>query len=653
MGIYITTRISSYAASLTGLALLVTAWAGETPAVAQEAPDKVVAAWVGELRSTGATVATAAMDVDRATNTVQLRGVKIAFPSAPTAAKLTIEIGRLDLTGEAESETRYAVRALKAEDVKVAYGDVSGAAQSLALSNVSVPKLSLKLRDPQHPFRSLLAFLNTAFQTSFDSLSIHTVKVPLGASPNSLFSVAGIEAANVHDGVVGKLELANLGVVDEPSTTQAQLGRLTFANVALKALTEAFAADSGEGQKQGWIALGDAISLESFDVRGPGRHIELPRATISGVRVRPFPAGVVDYFDSASADPQFVAQHPDERRKFAQSLLQAVKVDKVSTQNFAIDDAQSPVSRQLAVQNFEIADLDPLNAGSVTLSGLHGGNGDVGLTIDRVGVSGLHLIDVEPAKGSDAATPRLLYVAGGFLENLQLGKSGVFIKLQDLHFQSPEHVGVVPTAIDGALVGLTIPIQVVGDPNLRGLLGSLDLQSLAIDADFRANWDEPKEHLNVERVGVSVQNIGRLELEASISDVRRAALEHPESLLVNLASAGIERVRLRFEDKGFVTRVLNAYAVANKSAPDQIRRALSSNMPVILGAIPQPEVRNGFIFALVGFLNDPQVLDIVSTAPNPVPIAAFAAAMSSSPASIPGLLRLTAKSIRRPVNGTP
>jgi hypothetical protein len=74
---------------------------------------------------------------------------------------------------------------------------------------------------------------------------------------------------------------------------------------------------------------------------------------------------------------------------------------------------------------------------------------------------------------------------------------------------------------------------------------------------------------------------------------------------------------------------------------------------VILGAIPQPAVRNDFIFALVGFLNAPQSLEIVSTTPTPVPVAALAAALNSAPATIPGLLGLTAKSIRKPANGTP
>ena len=93
--------------------------------------------------------------------------------------------------------------------------------------------------------------------------------------------------------------------------------------------------------------------------------------------------------------------------------------------------------------------------------------------------------------------------------------------------------------------------------------------------------------------------------------------------------------------------------MANKSTPEQMRRALTANMPVILGAIPQPSVRNDFIFAVVGFLNDPQTLDIVSTTQTPVPVGTLAEALNKAPASIPGLLGLNAKLIRKPVNGTP
>ena len=202
-------------------------------------------------------VETEALDVDRTTNSIQVREVKITFPSGSSPQKLSLKIGLLALTRPTESETRYASEALKADDVIIAYGDLSGAAKSLTLSNVSVPKLNLKLQDPQHPFRSTLSFLKDAFQASWGSLSMNGLKVPLGGSPDSMISVAGIEAANVHDGVLGKLELAGLAFAGEDAATQISLGHLTFANLALKTLTDAFSPASTEGPKRDWIALGE------------------------------------------------------------------------------------------------------------------------------------------------------------------------------------------------------------------------------------------------------------------------------------------------------------------------------------------------------------------------------------------------------------
>ncbi|MGO9740154.1 MAG: hypothetical protein ACLPN5_01265, partial [Roseiarcus sp.] len=644
MGVF-RTVISNYVASLAGLALLIMAWTSECTVAAQASSDKVVAEWIGGLRAAGATVTTEGLDIDPKNNSVQLRGVKVTFPSESAPQKFSLDIGRLELTGPAESEARYAAEALRADDVTIAYGGLSGTAKFLALGDVSVPKLSLKLQDPQHPFGSILALLKDGFQTSWDSLSITGVKVPLGDSPNSMISVDGIAAANVRDGVLGKLELSGIALAAESASTQMSFGRLTFANLALKSLTDALSAGPTGAPKPDWIALVDSITLGSFDLRAPGRHIELPQAKITGVRVHPFPFDVAGYFDRAAVDPQFLAQHPDDRRKFAESLLQAVKVDQVSVQSFSIDDAQSPATQQLTCQDAEIGELDPLNAGSAVLTDIHGRNGALGLTIDRVDASDMRLLEVEPAKSGEIAPPRALYVGGGSLEGVQLGKSGAFIKLENFRFHSADHIGIVPTALDGAVVGLTIPVEVIANPGMRGLLSGLGLPSLAIDADFRASWNEAEERITVSRASVAVQNIGQLEVEGSVSGVPKATLEHPETLASNLSSAAIERIRLLFEDKGFVARLLNAYAVANKSTPEQMRRALTANMPVILGAIPQPEVRNDLIFALVGFLNAPQTLEIVSTAPTPVPVAALAAAFSKAPATIPGLLGLTAKSI--------
>jgi hypothetical protein len=137
-----------------------------------------------------------------------------------------------------------------------------------------------------------------------------------------------------------------------------------------------------------------------------------------------------------------------------------------------------------------------------------------------------------------------------------------------------------------------------------------------------------------------------VDIEASLSGVGKDAFERPHDLGQSFLAASLQRLRVRFADTGLVGRLLNAYALANKTSPEQVRKILSANMPVVLGPIAQPQIRNDLIFAFVGFLNDPQILELTSTMQSSMVIGQLVEAMKSAPATVPGLLALTAKSLK-------
>jgi hypothetical protein len=70
-------------------------------------------------------------------------------------------------------------------------------------------------------------------------------------------------------------------------------------------------------------------------------------------------------------------------------------------------------------------------------------------------------------------------------------------------------------------------------------------------------------------------------------------------------------------------------------------------MPTLLGSVPDASTRNTLIFALIGFLSDPQIIEFSTLAQNPVPLAAVATALREAPATIPVLLKLNATATRK------
>jgi hypothetical protein len=627
-----------FIAAISAMILFAAASGGK--AFAQEVRDTAVAGWIADLRANGADVTTSAVEVDRVTKAVVLRGVKIVFPHDPAAAGATLAIGRLDIQGAGTDPALVAAERLKAQDLSFGFGATRVTAKAVALDGVSVPKLALKPGDPSRPFQSLLLFFKDALRSRIAALSVESVAWIQGENGGSKGSIGQADAKNVADGRIAQLALTDITWADGGDTQTTRVGRVVFETLAPSTFVYVIGA-GGNGDPNNWQALADKITIAAIDHRGKDQHMEIAQADVEGVRLRQFPFDPTPFFELAASNPGYFHEHPEETQKFTAALLETAKVDSIAIHTVSADDGSPTPLRRTAIGSIEIANLDPLSAERITLVDIQDQRGDAGLRLGRLNIGKLELAPVAATEGAPAPR-RIPYVGSLSADNLNLVRAGLQVELQKLQVDAPDHIGLIPTRLSAKVEGLRIPSEQFPDPAGRATLSDLGIKTLAVDLDLNSNWDEGRQQFDLDPMILSAENLGRFELSGSLVNIPRVLFEHPERFGDIVPAGELKRLRLRYVDGGLVPKLMDRIATANKQTTAQLRGALTANMPTILGGIADSSIRNNLAFALVGFLNDPQSLDIMATMQDPVSLAKVQAAIREAPATVPSVLGLRA-----------
>ena len=136
--------------------------------------------------------------------------------------------------------------------------------------------------------------------------------------------------------------------------------------------------------------------------------------------------------------------------------------------------------------------------------------------------------------------------------------------------------------------------------------------------------------------------MGTIQLSGSLKGITRASFQDPQNKLPQeVASGGIQNLRLSFTNDTLFERFMKEAARQNNKSEEELKRILSTNMSAIMSQIEQPAVRNKFTLAAVSFINNPKVLDILTTTSDVTPIQSIVDVLAQ-PYRLPGLLKLDA-----------
>ena len=147
----------------------------------------------------------------------------------------------------------------------------------------------------------------------------------------------------------------------------------------------------------------------------------------------------------------------------------------------------------------------------------------------------------------------------------------------------------------------------------------------------------------LDHASLGISDLGEIEIAGTFVGAQKTAFQSPQTLQAAIWAGSLTDLRFKFTDAGLSNRLVSVIAQTHNRTPEQVREAFTTNMPALLAAIPRRSARDSLIFALAGHLNDPQTLELTSLARTPVPVAALASALRTSPSALPGLLKLDAR----------
>jgi hypothetical protein len=609
---------------------------GSIVAASAQTPIAAVDALLNELRAQGAEIRFDQASPGPRDSDVRLSNLSI------NRAGFALSFATLDLSGVRSDKAHIAIDQARGERIlmTVNVGNVSIA--HLSVAKLLLPRGTVTVKG-QSPFQSLVGALRQVVATEFEQIALDDIswKSPSGAG--ATLSAARIDAGNLENGNVARIVIAQPRRVETSADRVVAADEIAISNLNPMRIVESLSFEPQPDAAREWKSLADVIDVKGFSDTEAAARTAIDRISLSGLRLRRLAADAAKYFDLAAANPDYFKDRPDEARPFGDALMDIVRLDRLSAAKLTATDGKAPVPRLSSFESLAIADLDFRGAAAITLDAFQDHRGANGMSIRQTAIARLELVETGSETAAGAAPAKIPFFGGVSIHDASWVLPGGAIELRALEWSAADRVGLAPTRLHAKISGLSLPTAMAPDPGLRASLIKSGVSALMLDADLSAHWDDVLEQIVLDHASLGISNLGQIELSGTFVGAQKTAFQSPQTMQAALWAGSLKDLQFKFTDAGLSNRLVGVIAQANKRTPEQVREALTTNMPTLLGAIPDTSTRDSLIFALAGHLNDPQTLELTSLARTPVPVAALASALRTSPSALPGLLKLDAR----------
>lgn len=614
-----------------------------------QTPDAAVNGWIAGLKAQGLDVVLGAADADRAAKSVTLRNVKIS------SGGVAIAFGRLSLAmGDADGD-QWSLRHVEGEDLALSGGALNFKAKTFQGDGLAIARVALELKDPARPAASLIALARDALKSSSGPLALGGVELsPSGGAGWSL-TASRASLDSVRRGALAGLKLADVKWLGAPGGEPLTMKTVAFGAISLGLAVDLLDPRSAlnASPSRDWASLVDQIAIDGLASSSGDSKTGVDHIDVAGVKLRKLNLDLARLFGALAADPAYFQAHPDEARQLSTALAESVAVDSLAARQADIQAGAAAQNRHLTLGQIAIHALDPDAIGEIDVSKLNIAQNGATTTLDQLTLTKLEMVANTPTPAAPAPTDtlgapqiagRTPYLGAGSAQGLQLKQAdGATISVASASFSAPSRVRTTPTRIVLNLTGVKFPSALLPATGLLEMVRDVSPETLSLDADLAGGFDESGSRFAIDRLTLDAPQLTKIEFSLSLVDTPAGFDNYPTGLIDKLAAGSLDRARFRMTDDGLAARVLAKFAEANKMDPDQLKRSLSANLPIMLGSIPDASARNSLIFALVGFLNDPQIVEFNTGVATPLPMAKIFDALKTSPALLPGLVRLNAR----------
>jgi hypothetical protein len=196
-----------------------------------------------------------------------------------------------------------------------------------------------------------------------------------------------------------------------------------------------------------------------------------------------------------------------------------------------------------------------------------------------------------------------------------------------------------PTAIKVNASGVKMPVAFINNPIGAAMISRMGYTEFTATLTVDSAYDTAKNAITINALTVDAPMVGKLAFAAKFSDTSLGGLADPEKTNDARAAARLDSVSIRFDDGGFVSKMLAMQADLYGGSKDDVRDALVYGaLPLVLNYVQNQAFRQQFMDAASAFLTNPKSFTITAAPAMPVPLGeAFRTALRE-PLKLPDLL---------------
>ncbi len=187
--------------------------------------------------------------------------------------------------------------------------------------------------------------------------------------------------------------------------------------------------------------------------------------------------------------------------------------------------------------------------------------------------------------------------------------------------------------------GAAIPATFVANPIVSAVLDRLGYDKVEADVTVDSTYDPDADTVDMRSLTVDAADIGKIAISGKFSGLSLHGLSDPKESKAARAAARFNAMTVRFDDGGFVKRMLAMQADMLGGTPDDVRAALVDGaLPVALSFVDNASFRDSFLTAVGAFLQDPHSLTLTAAPKDPVPLGQVVRTALHSPLALVDLL---------------
>lgn len=218
--------------------------------------------------------------------------------------------------------------------------------------------------------------------------------------------------------------------------------------------------------------------------------------------------------------------------------------------------------------------------------------------------------------------------AGDFKEDGAFSLDGATLTATD-------YIRLVPTKLSLKLDNVVAPLEGLGPNNdVAEILVKLGYKQAVLNGTVDMAWNEATQELQILPSQVTVNDMGILNLSATVGGVPRQFIEDPEKGAAYAAGMTFNEASISFEDKSITNRFVEMTAKNAGGDAAAVRKQFGAVARGPLAILQKPDFADQVGLVVDNFLANPGTLTITAKPPQPMPIVGIALMSKQSPGAL-------------------